>query len=68
MISSLATAYPHRAPASAKLLENVLTTAVFLLFAAAAAKMEKYAARPEVAYFMEHFVPSFSLTLDELKK
>ena len=37
-------------------------------FAAAAAKMEKYAARPEVAYFMEHFVPSFSLTLDELKK
>ncbi len=37
-------------------------------FAAAAEKMEKYAARPEVAYFMEHFVPSFSLTLDELKK
>lgn len=37
-------------------------------FEAAAQKMEKYADRPEVAYFMEHFVPSFSLTLDELKR
>ena len=37
-------------------------------YKASAEKMQKYAARPEVAYFMEHFVPSFSLTLDELKK
>ncbi len=37
-------------------------------YKASAEKMEKYAARPEVAYFMKHFVPSFSLTLDELKK
>ena len=37
-------------------------------YAASAEEMQKYAARPEVAYFMEHFVPSFSLTLDELKK
>ncbi len=35
---------------------------------ATAAKLAAYQARPEVAYFMEHFVPSFSLTLDELKK
>lgn len=37
-------------------------------YAATAEKMKKYADLPEVAYFMENFVPSFSLTLDELKK
>lgn len=30
-------------------------------------KLKPYLARPEVAYFFENFVPSFSLTLDELK-
>ena len=35
---------------------------------ATAAKLAVYQERPEVAYFMEHFVPSFSLTLDDLKK
>jgi 5'-deoxynucleotidase len=37
-------------------------------YEATARKLEAYADRPEVAYFMEKFVPSFSLTLDELKK
>lgn len=31
-------------------------------------KLKPYLARPEVAYFFENFVPSFSLTLDELKE
>lgn len=31
-------------------------------------KLKPYMARPEVAYFFENFVPSFSLTLDELRK
>ena len=30
------------------------------------AKLEVLKARPEVAYFMQHFAPSFALTLDEL--
>ncbi len=31
-------------------------------------KLQEYAGRPEVAYFLREFVPSFGLTLDELKK
>ena len=30
------------------------------------AKLEVHSARPEVAYFVRHFLPGFSLTLDEL--
>lgn len=37
-------------------------------YQATEAKLAQYRERPEVAYFMEHFVPSFKLTLDELKK
>lgn len=37
-------------------------------YAACGEKLQKFQALPEVAYFMEKFVPSFSLTLDELKK
>lgn len=36
--------------------------------AATGDKLKPYLARPEVAYFFENFVPSFSLTLDELKQ
>ena len=32
------------------------------------ARLQEYADRPEVAYFLREFVPSFALTLDELKK
>lgn len=32
------------------------------------ARLQEYAVRPEVAYFLREFVPSFTLTLDELKK
>ncbi len=37
-------------------------------YAACGDKLKPYLARPEVAYFFENFVPSFSLTLDELRK
>ena len=37
-------------------------------FAATEEKLRPYRARPEVEYFFANFVPSFSLTLDELKK
>ena len=29
-------------------------------------KLKKYDDRPEVKYFMDNFVPSFGLTLDEI--
>lgn len=37
-------------------------------YAATGDKLKPYLARPEVAYFFENFVPSFSLTLDELRR
>lgn len=37
-------------------------------FAATEEKLRPYRERPEVEYFFTNFVPSFSLTLDELKK
>ena len=31
-------------------------------------KMQELCRKPEIAYFVRHFIPSFSLTLDEISQ